>query len=64
MKDHKFIPIEGTSPKVYMVNCLTLFNKTGNEDDIGQFSTEIWRKGRAKQDYCPCCEKYLKEVSE
>lgn len=51
MKEHKFIPIEGTSPKVYVVECLL----TG-----GSFSTEVWRKGHVPKDKCPCCEKYLK----
>ncbi len=51
MKNHSFVPADkGISiearGKVWMVYC----TKSG-----GSFSTEVWRKGKAKKDVCPCC---------
>ena len=37
--------------KVYFVDCMN----TG-----GEFSTEMWRKGKEQQNKCPCCKEIIR----
>jgi hypothetical protein len=47
---HQFIHDCNEYSKIFIVKCV----KTG-----GEFSTEMWRLGKEKQNICACCKKQI-----
>jgi len=50
MIKHQFIHDCNEDSNIFIVKCV----KTG-----GEFSTEMWRLGKEKQNICACCKKQI-----